>query len=213
MDAIDIDNNADTSVANPNLVVTFSDNESDDGNESFDGGDIESYRKQVSLPYPSWFVPLSWELRNASDGDKSDDYKPATIYNFDDQTFPLGTRIIVIHHPMSMDDIKDHPAYWFLKEIEAFNQNPLKDDNRSELALLAAKILHYAKTNGLSDCPSWTLAKDVPDCTLQEIIDITDKAREPNAEINASLTIQMAQHHIFYMATWNLTIPRSTSKT
>jgi hypothetical protein len=32
------------------------------------------------------------------------------------------------------------------------------------------------------------------------MIDITDKAPEPNMEINASLTIQMAQHHIFYMA-------------
>jgi hypothetical protein len=158
MDAIDIDNNADTSVANPNLMVTFSDNESDDGNESVNGGDIESYRKQNSLPYPSWIVPLSWELRNSSDGDESDDYKPATIYNFNDQIRPFGTRIIVIHHPMSMDDIKDHPSHWFLKEIEAFNQNPLKDENRSELALLAAKILHYAKTNGLSDRPSWTLA-------------------------------------------------------
>jgi hypothetical protein len=32
------------------------------------------------------------------------------------------------------------------------------------------------------------------------MIDITDKAPEPTAEINASLTIEMAQHHIFYMA-------------
>jgi hypothetical protein len=119
------DDDVDDSVANPNLVVTFSDN------ESVDGSDIESYRSQDSLPYPSWFMPLSWELRDASDGDEPDDYKPANIYNFDDQTRPLGERIIVMHHPMSMDDIKDHPAYWFLKEIEDFNQNPLNDENRS----------------------------------------------------------------------------------
>ena len=45
-----------------------------------------------------------------------------------------------------------------------------------EYALLAAKILHYA--NGRSAFPSWTPAKDVPDGTLQKMIDITDKAPE-----------------------------------
>ena len=103
-----------------------------------------------------------------------------------------------------MDDIKDHPTHWFLKQVEDFRRNtlypspkdPLYDEKRSQYALLAAKLLHSAKDYGRSDSPSWTLAKDVPDDTLQDLIDIIDKA----PEIHASFVIHIDQIHIFYVA-------------
>jgi hypothetical protein len=51
-----------------------------------------------------------------------------------------------------MYDIKNHPSYWFLKEIENFRnanpfpliEDPLYDEKRFDFALLAAKILDFA---------------------------------------------------------------------
>jgi hypothetical protein len=61
--------------------------------------------------------------------------------------------------------------------------DPLYEDNRFHFAFLTAKVLHFAKHYGRSACPSWTLAKEVPDGTLQEMIDIIDKAPEIHAPL------------------------------
>jgi hypothetical protein len=66
------------------------------------------------------------------------------------------------------------------------------------IALLAAKTLHFAKHYGRSASRSRTLAKEVPDATLQEMIDMIKKGPELD-EIYAPSVIHMAQTHIFYL--------------
>ena len=66
------------------------------------------------------------------------------------------------------------------------------------IALLAAKTLHFAKHYGRSARRSRTLAKEVPDATLQEMIDMIEKGPELD-EIYAPSVIHMAQTHIFYL--------------
>jgi hypothetical protein len=45
---------ADNSVANPNLVVTFSDSDSSDDTDK----NLELYRKEDTLPLPEWWMAL-----------------------------------------------------------------------------------------------------------------------------------------------------------
>jgi len=81
----------DNSVADPNLVVTYSDN------ESVDESDIAYYRKRDSLPSPRWFVPLSLERRDVRNGYESHDDQ--VLYLFDYQTSITEERYIAIPRP------------------------------------------------------------------------------------------------------------------
>jgi hypothetical protein len=54
MNAIDINNNADNSVANPNLIVTFSDTDRSDEKGMTQ---LEYYREE-GMPTPGWWTPL-----------------------------------------------------------------------------------------------------------------------------------------------------------
>ena len=202
----------DDSVADPNLVVTFSDNESVGETDKFwPRTDIAHDRKRGSLPTPDWFMHLSSELLDKRRRLEFDHVYASAVYLFDHGTS------ITIARPLSMDDIKDHPSYWFLKEIEDFRRDnpypppkdPLYDEKRFEFAILAAKILDFAKQYGCGSSPSWTLAKDVPD-VLQEMIDIIDKAPELD-EIHAPSVITWGRITSSTWPTSNRTIPRSTS--
>jgi hypothetical protein len=110
-----------------------------------------------------------------------------------------------------MADIKDHPSFWFLKQVLEFRlttpypsrEDPLYTEKRDEYALLAAKILDYANHRGRTISPSWTLAKDVPDAVILDMIDMIDQRPQPHA----TFIIHMAQLHIFYTACIESTHP------
>jgi hypothetical protein len=88
-------------VADPNLMVTFSDN------ESVGGTDIVKYRKRDSLPFLDYFASLSMELIDSDIGLQWDHDYDSASYWFDHD---IG---ITIARPVSMEDIKDHPSSGF----------------------------------------------------------------------------------------------------
>jgi hypothetical protein len=124
MTAIDINNNADNSVANPNLIVTFSYTDSSDEKGM---AQVEYYREEGTLPTPGWWTPLEgyqgWRFNidlklpletKIHEGVKLNIIAPAFyLLEFDTK----GTQTITIPRDASMTDIKDHPSFWFLKQV------------------------------------------------------------------------------------------------
>jgi hypothetical protein len=162
----------------PNLHVTFSDDEEDEDNNV--------------LPFPRYFLHLGWETKLGFH-----DHIPleSAIYDIEDVQ-------LHIKGPLILATITDHPAYYFLTQVqdtlirlgdEIKSSKYLHPEGMAEihfdLGLLSAKVLHYAGHYGCSTSPSWTLAKDVPN----DIINAINK-------VNAPLLIHMAQMHIYYMA-------------
>jgi hypothetical protein len=164
----------------PNLHVTFSDDEEDENNNV--------------LPFPRYFLHLGWETELGFH-----DHIPleSAIYNIEDVQFH-------IKGPLILATITDHLAYYFLTQVkddlirlgdEIKSSKYLHPEGIAEihfdLGLLSAKVLHYAGYYGCSTSPSWTLAKDVPDDIINAIL---------TSGVNAPLLIHMAQMHIYYMA-------------
>jgi hypothetical protein len=164
----------------PNLHVTFSDDEEDEDNNV--------------LPFPRYFLHLGWETKLGFH-----DHIPleSAIYDIEDVQ-------LHIKGPLILATITDHPAYYFLTQVkdelirlgdEIKSSKYLHPEGIAEihfdLGLLSAKVLHYAGHYGCSTSPSWTLAKDVPNDIINAII---------TSGVNAPLLIHMAQMHIYYMA-------------
>ena len=156
------------STKDPNLDVNFSDYEVDEP-------DIAIYRKFGTLPSPEDIFPLGWETTRYGFHDDFDVPPAKYIFPGDEYEYPL----INIDGPLRLDNIKEHPSYYFLLEVQEPYEKIKKDIDSDdyletecytkvhlELGLLAAKILHYAANYGRSISPSWTLAKEVPDGTL-----------------------------------------------
>ena len=197
MDAIDIDNDADNSVTNPNLIVTFSDTDSSDEKGMVQ---LEYYREEGILPTAGWWMPLEgyqgwWinidltlplEMKIYKDV-KLNIIAPALyLLEFDTKE----TQSITIPGDASMTDIKDHPSFWFLTQVLEFRltnpypsrEDPLHDEKCDEYALLAAKILDYANHRRRTISPSWTLAKDVPDDVILDMIAMIDQRPQSHCE-------------------------------
>ena len=127
------------------------------------------------------------------------DYIPleSTIYDIEDVK-------ISIKGPIHLAAITDHPSYYFLTQVEE-ELNRLGDEIKSsrylsqtgkaeinfDISLLGAKIVHYASCYGYSTSPSWTLAKDIPEYTINAMRSVGDSAH---------LLVHMAQMHIYYQA-------------
>ncbi len=77
-------------------------------------------------------------------------YAQETNYLF--QTSNKTETRITIPWETSMEDIKTHPAYWFLLQIQEFNRSKLMTP--FEDALHMAKILSYATYRERSTSPS-----------------------------------------------------------
>jgi hypothetical protein len=206
MDAIDM-----------NLTVTFSDTDSSDEKGMVP---LEHYREEGTLPHLGWWAPLERvrQRKMLQVKDPFDDkgyltmeaYEAVSLNIIAPAVYQLEfedteeTHIITIPRDASMTDIKDHPSFWFLKQVLEFRwtnpypspRDPLYDEKRGEYALVAAKILDYANHRGHTISPSWTLAKDVPDQVILAMIAMIDK----KPQYHAAILIHMAQLHIFYMA-------------
>jgi hypothetical protein len=167
-------------IDDPNLQVTFSDDEEDEDNNV--------------LPFPRYFLHLGWETKLGFH-----DHIPleSAIYDIEDVH-------LHIKGPLILATITDHPAYYFLTQVKD-ELIRLGDEIKSikylhpegiaeihfDLGLLSAKVLHYAGYYGWSTSPSWTLTKDVPNDIINAMLTSGD---------NAPLLIHMAQMHIYYMA-------------
>ena len=200
-----------------NLTVTFSDTDSSDEKGM---APLEHYLEEGSLPYLGWWAPLERtrqpKMFKVKDFWKNapsltmEAYETASLNIIAPAIYQLEyedteeTHIITIPRDASMTDIKDHPSFWFLKQVLEFRwtnpypspRDPLYDEKRGEYALVAAKILDYANHRGHTISPSWTLAKDVPDQVILAMIDMIDN----KPQYHAARLIHMAQLHIFYMA-------------
>ena len=178
-----------------NLTVTFSDTDSSDEKGM---APLEHYREKGTLPYLGWWAPLErarqQKMFKVKDFWKNapsltmEAYQTASLNIIAPAIYQLEyedteeTHIITIPRDASMTDIKDHPSFWFLKQVLEFRwtnpypspRDPLYDEKRGEYALVAAKILDYANHRGHTISPSWTLAKDVPDQVILAMIDMID---------------------------------------
>jgi hypothetical protein len=214
MVSMDTTSATDISSTDPNLIVTFSDTNSSDEKGMVP---LEYYREEGTLPVLGWWTPLE-RARQRKWKDPFDDkwfltmkaYKAVSLNIIAPAVYQLEyedaeeTQIITIPRDASMTDIKDHPSFWFLKQVLDFRltngypspRDPLCDAKRDEYALVAAKILDYANHRGHTISPSWTLAKDVPDQVILAMIAMIDK----KPQHHAAILIHMAQLHIFYMA-------------
>jgi hypothetical protein len=175
-------------IENPDLVVTFSDEEDDEA------GKVPSMQQHDILPVPKYLIYIGHETNWGFH-----DYLPleSTVYHIEDVK-------LSIKGPIHLAAITDHPSYYFLTQVEE-ELNRLGDEIKSsrylsqtgkaeinfDISLLGAKIVHYASCYGYSTSPSWTLAKDVPECTINAM---------RNAGDSAHLLIHMAQMHIYYQA-------------
>jgi hypothetical protein len=155
MDAIDTNNDADNSDADPNLTVTFSDTDSSDEKGMVQ---LEYYREEGTLPPLGWWTPLEgyqgWQFNinhkpplkmKIYEDDKLNIIAPAVhLLELDTKE----THNIIIPRDASMTDITDHPSFWFLKQVLEFRLinpyqsrgDPLYDEKRGEYALVAAKV-------------------------------------------------------------------------
>jgi hypothetical protein len=200
-----------------NLTVTFSDTDSSDEKGMVP---LEHYREEGTLPHLGWWAPLERvrQRKMLQVKDPFDDKGYLTMEAYETVSLNIiapavyqlefedteETHIITIPRDASMTDIKDHPSFWFLKQVLEFRwtnpypspRDPLYDEKRGEYALVAAKILDYANHRGHTISPSWTLAKDVPDQVILAMIAMIDK----KPQYHAAILIHMAQLHIFYMA-------------
>ena len=175
-------------IENPDLTATFSDEEDDEA------GKVPSTQQHDIWPVPKCLIYIGHETNWGFH-----DYLPleSTVYHIEDVK-------LSIKGPIHLAAITDHPSYYFLTQVEE-ELNRLGDEINSsrylcptgkaeinfDIGLLATKILHYACHYGHSTSPSWTLAKDVPECTINAM---------RNAGDSAHLLIHMAQMHIYYQA-------------
>ena len=127
------------------------------------------------------------------------DYLPleSTVYHIADDK-------LSIKGPIHLAAITGHPSYYFLTQVEE-ELNRLGDEIKSsrylsqtgkaeinfDISLLGTKIVHYASHYGYSTSPSWTLAKDIPEYTINAMRSVGDSAH---------LLVHMAQMHIYYQA-------------
>jgi hypothetical protein len=161
---------------------------------------LEYYRKEGTLPPLGWWTPLEGDQGDQFnidhklppemkiyEGVKLNIIAPAAyLLEFDTKE----SHGIIIPRDASMTDIKDHPSFWFLKQVLEFRLtnpypslgDPLYDEKRDEYALVAAKILDYAIHRGHTISPSWTLAKDVPDDVILDMIAMIDQRPQSHCE-------------------------------
>jgi len=142
-------------IENPDLVVTFSDEEDDEA------GKVPSMQQHDILPNLQCLIYIGHEVNWGGH-----DYLPleSTVYHIEDVK-------LSIKGPIHLADITDHPSYYFLTQVEE-ELNRLGDEIKSsrylsptgkteinfDFSLLGTKIVHYASHYGHSTSPSWTLA-------------------------------------------------------
>jgi hypothetical protein len=139
------------SLYDPNLTVTFSDEEEDEAIE------VPLMGQHDILPVPKYLIYLGHEANFGFH-----DYIPleSTVYDIEDVK-------ISIKGPINLAAITDHPSYYFLTQVKE-ELDKLDDEIKSskylcptgiteihfDLGLLATKILHYASHYGHSTSPS-----------------------------------------------------------
>jgi hypothetical protein len=200
-------------IENPDLAVTFSDEDSrsptprlpdeakttnietqQSDEEDDEAGKVPSMQQHDILPNLQYLIYIGHEVNWGGH-----DYLPleSTVYHIEDVK-------LSIKGPIHLAAITDHPSYYFLTQVEE-ELNRLGDEIKSsrylsqtgkaeinfDISLLGAKIVHYASCYGYSTSPSWTLAKDIPEYTINAMRSVGDSAH---------LLVHMAQMHIYYQA-------------
>jgi hypothetical protein len=200
-------------IENLDLVVTFSDEDSrsptprlpdeakttnietqQSDEEDDEAGKVPSMQQHDILPNLQYLIYIGDEVNWGGH-----DYLPleSTVYHIEDVK-------LSIKGPIHLAAITDHPSYYFLTQVEE-ELNRLGNEIKSsrylsqtgkaeinfDISLLGTKIVHYASHYGYSTSPSWTLAKDIPEYTINAMRSVGDSAH---------LLVHMAQMHIYYQA-------------
>jgi hypothetical protein len=171
-----------------NIETQQSDEEDDEA------GKVPSMQQHDILPNLQCLIYIGHEVNWGGH-----DYLPleSTVYHIEDVK-------LSIKGPIHLAAITDHPSYYFLTQVEE-ELNRLGDEIKSsrylsqtgkaeinfDISLLGTKIVHYASHYGYSTSPSWTLAKDIPEYTINAMRSVGDSAH---------LLVHMAQMHIYYQA-------------